>query len=249
MADGSFGKVVLRDVAIVGGGCYGTFYAGQLIQAKARGKADYRRLLVIDRDADCRFGREIGPGEDRELVADDWDRFFDRWLARDDGRAGDAIVPSPLMPHLMFDWLVRRARDRWPGRPVEQRPLEIGPDTPYDQLAPDGTRYVSFADWLCPVHCIEPAVCPVIRAPRTWEMSDAAERLVERRALAAPSAGPVLFVCRHRVHGVGMFDVSSVLAGDAVVARAGEAPEVGVVVGTVSACHGALGLLHLGPPG
>jgi len=96
------------------------------------------------------------------------------------------------------------------------------------------------------VHCIEPAICPVIRAPRSWEISDAAARLVERRARQAPSAGPVLFVCRHRVHGVGMFDVSAVLAGDATVAQAGAAAEIGVVVGTVSACHGALSLLHLG---
>jgi hypothetical protein len=249
MADASSGKVLLRDVAIVGGGCYGTFYAGQLAQAKARGKADYRRLLVVDRDPACRFAREIGPAADRTLVVDDWDRFFDRWLARDDDGAGDAIVPSPLMPHLMFGWLARRARARWPGRMIEPRPLEPAADTPYDTLAPDGTRYVSYADWLCPVHCIEPATCPVIRGPRSWEISDAAERLVERRALGAPSAGPVLFVCRHRVHGVGMFDVSSVLAGNAAVARAGELGETGIVVGTVSACHGALSLLHLGAPG
>jgi hypothetical protein len=249
MAGVSSAEVVLRDVAIVGGGCYGTFYAGQLMQARARGKAAYRRLLVIDRDPECRFAREIGPGDDRELVVDEWDGFFDRWLARGDAGSGDAIVPSPLMPHLMFGWLVRRARARWPGRAVEQQPLDPSADTPYDTLAPDGTRYVSYADWLCPVHCIEPATCPVIRAPRSWEMSNAATRLVERRASRTPSAGPVLFVCRHRVHGVGMFDVSSVLAGDATVAVAGERGEVGVVVGTVSACHGALSLLHLGPPG
>ena len=249
MAADSSAKVRLRDVAIVGGGCYGTFYAGQLMQARERGKADYRRLLVIDRDPECRFARELGPADDRELVVEDWDRFFDRWLARDDDGADDAIVPSPLMPHLMFGWLSRRARARWPGRLVEHRPLEPDAGTPYDMLAPDGTRYVSFADWLCPVHCIEPATCPVIRAPRSWEISDAAVRLVERRSGQARSAGPVLFVCRHRVHGVGMFDVSSVLAGDETVARAGAAPEVGVVVGTVSACHGALSLLHLGSPG
>jgi hypothetical protein len=46
-----------------------------------------------------------------------------------------------------------------------------------------------------------------------------------------------------------MFDVSSVLAGDAAVTRAGARGETGVVVGTVSACHGALSLLHLGAPG
>ena len=105
MADDSSASVELRDVAIVGGGCYGTFYAGQLIRAAERGKARYRRLLVVDRDPGCRFAREIGPDTDRELVVAEWGTFFDRWLDQERGAgvegAGDAIVPSPLMPHLM----------------------------------------------------------------------------------------------------------------------------------------------------
>ena len=45
-----------------------------------------------------------------------------------------------------------------------------------------------------------------------------------------------------------MFDVSAVLAGDAVVAAAGSGPRpADVLVATVSACHGAASLLHLGP--
>lgn len=247
----SSASIALGDVAIVGGGCYGTFYAGQLLRAAERGAVAYRRLLVVDRDPACRFSIEVGPAADRELVVADWGEFFDRWLGAappDPVAPPDAIVPSPLMPHLMYEWLVRRARARWPERRVERRPLPVGPDTPYDVAAPDLTRYVSFADWLCPVHCIEPATCPVIRAPRTWEMSDALERLTERLGRDAPTAGPVLFVCRHRVFGVGMFDVAAVLAGDALVAEAGAAHRpVDVVVGTVSACHGAAALLHLGP--
>jgi hypothetical protein len=44
-----------------------------------------------------------------------------------------------------------------------------------------------------------------------------------------------------------MFDVSAVLAGNAEVAAAGEARSpVDVLVGTVSSCHGAVNLLHLG---
>jgi hypothetical protein len=242
-------RLALGDVAIVGGGCYGTFYAGQLLRAQARGKVSYRRVTVVDRDPACRFAREIGPTAGADLVVEEWSPFFDRWL--DDSSPTEppnAIVPSPLMPHLMFEWLVRRARARWPGRVVEQRPLLIGPGTPYDTAGPDGTRYVSFADWLCPVHCIEPATCPMIRAPRSWEMSEALEQLTFRLGGGQPTAGPVLFVCRHRVYGVGMFDVAAVVAGDTIVARAGEEHEsVDVVVGTVSSCHGAASLLHLGP--
>jgi hypothetical protein len=253
MVDDFSDRVELRDVAIVGGGCYGTFYAGQMIRARERGKARYRRLLVVDRDPRCRFTAEIGGSDDRELVVAEWGEFFDDWL--DQPRipaaspAGDAIVPSPLMPHLMYQWLVRRAQVRWPGRVVEQRPLTAPIDTPYDSAAPDGTRYVSFADWLCPTHCVEPAICPVTRAPRTWEMSEAMERLTARLDLSTPTAGPALFVCRHRVFGVGMFDVAAVQEGDRLVAEAGARPEeLDVVVGTVSGCHGAVSLLHLGPP-
>jgi hypothetical protein len=251
MADASSSRVRLRDVVIVGGGCYGSFYAGQLVRARRKGRVEYRRLLVVDRNPACRFADQPGPGPDRELVCRDWSGFFDDWLGsatlQPPDHPPDAVVPSPLMPHLMYDWLVRRARARWPGRPVERRALPVGPGTPYDVAAPDGTRYVSFADWLCPVHCIEPAVCPVIRGPRTWEMTDALERLTARLAGMRPTEGPVLFVCRHRVYGVGMFDAAAVLAGDELVARAGAAhPSVDILVGTISACHGAAGLLHLG---
>ncbi len=251
MADDSSDRVSLGEVAIVGGGCYGTFYAGQLIRARERGKVSYRRLLIVDRDPHCRFDREIGSGDEGRLVVAEWTAFFDAWLeprhGHVDDRSGDAIVPSPLMPHLMYEWLVRRARLRWPGRSVEQRPLDEPIGTPYDVAAPDGTRYVSYADWLCPTHCIEPAVCPVTRGPRTWEMSEAMEHLTARLARSAPTAGPALFVCRHRVFGVGMFDVDAVQAGDRLVAEAGAGEGgVDVVVGTVSGCHGAASLLRLG---
>jgi hypothetical protein len=43
--------------------------------------------------------------------------------------------------------------------------------------------------------------------------------------------------------------VAAVQEGDRLVAEAGARPEeLDVVVGTVSGCHGAVSLLHLGPP-
>ena len=250
-ADGVFDRVEFRDIVIVGGGCYGTFYAGQLARAHAQGRVAYRQLLIVDQDPNCQLTRELDKDPTRQLVVREWGDFFDVYLAGasnpDTGNPPDAIVPSPFMPHLMYEWLVRRARGRWPGRTIETRPVTLDPGTPYDVRAPDGTRYVSFADWICPTHCIEPAICPAIRAPRTWEMADTMTGLVRRLDLSAPTAGPVLFVCEHRVFGVGMFDVGAVLAGDATVASAGETRSpVNVLVGTVSKCHGAVNLLHLG---
>jgi hypothetical protein len=235
------------EAVIVGGGCYGTFYARQLLRAVELDKVILRRLIVVDRDPACRFAREIGSAADRELAIAEWDEFFDRYLEQQSDSAGaDIIVPSPLMPHLMYHWLVRQARRRWPGRWIETLPLTAGPSTPYDASAPDGTRYVSFADWICPTHCIEPATCPVTRAPRTWEMGDALATLARRHE--PPLEGPVLFTCRHRAHGVGAFDRLDVLAGDALVSQAGACGgEADILVATVSSCHGAVSRLRLGP--
>jgi len=243
-AGGEDAPLTFRDIAIVGGGCYGSFYAGQLVRARERGRVTYRRLLIVDRNPACQASAALPMGS--ALVVQEWSDFFDAWLGRQ-AAAGDAIVPSPLMPHLMFDWLLRRARVRWPERSVAAAPVPVEARTPYDMPAPDGVRYVSHADWLCPTHCIEPARCPVIRAPRTWEMSDTLEEMTRRLERTGPVAGPVALRCRHRAFGVGMFDADEVVAADALIAEAGAArSEVRVLVGTVSSCHGAVGMLSIG---
>jgi hypothetical protein len=240
-------------VVVIGGGCYGTFYAAQLGKAKARGKTDYRAVIVVDRNPKCQARRELGEAPDREFVVSDWTAFFDEWLGDTPRTTSDArddqIVPSPHMPHLMFEWVLRRARQRWPGRAVSVVSVPGTLPTPYDRPggSTDQTRYVSWADWICPTHCIEPALCPAIGAPRTWEMSDTVRALAEQlRATGRPVSGPALFVCKHQVFGVGMFSADSVRAGDQLVAEAGAAAEADVLVGTISSCHGALNLLRLG---
>ena len=247
----------MRDVVIVGGGCYGTFYASQLAKAKQQGKAEFRSVIVVDRDPACRARRQLPAAPDRRFVMAEWGAFFDEFLgsARRSSPLsgpGDHIVPSPHMPHLMFEWVRRRAERRWPERAIAVAPVPGELELPYDRsgLPPDCTRFLSFADWICPTHCIEPAVCPAIGAPRTWEMADAIGALVAQLRVAGRRVfGPVLFICRHHVFGVGTFAVDAVLAGDAIVAQAGGeagAEPASVLVGTISSCHGAVNLLSIG---
>lgn len=244
----------MRDVVVVGGGCYGTFYATQLDKAKQRGKASYRTVVIVDRDERCRAHLELGDAPDRRFVVSEWDAFFDQYLVPGrPSRTGDErdyIVPSPHMPHLMFEWLVRSARARFTDRQFEVVAVPGDLALPYDRSAPDRTRYISFADWICPTHCIEPALCPAIGQPRTWEMSDTLRDLAVRlRATGEPVRGPALFVCQHHVYGVGTFAVDEVLEGERIVAEAAHTPEVALVmVGTVSSCHGAVNLLRIGAP-
>jgi hypothetical protein len=238
---------------VVGGGCYGTFYASQLAKAKARGKTDYRTVIVVDRDPDCQARRDLGEAHDRTFVTSDWTPFFDEFLQPVSPSArppDDYIVPSPHMPHLMFQWVLRRAQQRWPQRDVSVQPVPGAFPTPYDRPSgsADETRYVSFADWICPTHCIEPALCPAIGAPRTWEMADSVRDLAERlRATGRPVSGPALFVCKHQVFGVGMFAADAVRAGDRLVEETGaDGAPAEILVGTISSCHGALNLLTVG---
>src|SRR2546425_2593943 len=144
----------MRDVAVFGGGCWGTFCGGQLATAKGGGRARFRRVVVVARGPACRARLELGEIPDRVFVARDWDDYFAELLGgaapAAAGEPQDYIVPSPLMPHLMFQWLVARARERWPGRAIDGAAVAGGPGTPYDPTGPDPTPEFPFPALVCP---------------------------------------------------------------------------------------------------
>ena len=237
-------------IVVVGGGCYGSYYVRQLRRARAADAASWDRLVVVDRDPQCAVASDP---EGIELVVRDWHLFFAEYLsAAADGtaNAADAIVPSPLMPHLMSDWVVSRARARWPGRPMRLAPLEGALDVPWQRPGADGTHYVSFATWECPINCVEPRTCPHTRGPRAWSLPPTVRSFVETARLHGRRLdGPAIFHCEHRAYGVGMFDVADVIAADRLVADVAAGRAADVLIGTVSHCHGALSLLAVGDPG
>lgn len=237
------------DIVVVGGGCYGSYYVRQLERAATAGAIAAARVVVVDHDAHCQVAALANGARTEpwpvavDVVQADWREFFDRYLSAvsaTPGETRDAIVPSPLMPHLMAEWLIARARRRWPGRHIEVRPLETVPEVPWSRAGSDDTHYVSFATWMCPVNCIEPRICPHTRGERTWSLpSTLAEHARERRQSDASAASVVLH-CTHRAYGVGMFDTADVIAGDRTIAAAGEHGGADVLIGTMSHCHGAL---------
>lgn len=240
-----FGRIV-----VVGGGCYGSYYLRQLGRARAAGAAEWEEIVVVDRDPACSAGgrapHELPPHT--RLVVTDWLAFFTEYLSLsvgDPARRRDAIVPSPLMPHLMADWLVARARERWPARDVRIEPLATAPAVPWQRQGGDGTHYVSFAEWMCPINCIEPARCPETRGPRTWSLPRALHAYVDTERAAGRPLEALVFHCSHRAYGVGMIDVSDVVDADATISRGAERAPASFLIGTVSHCHGALRRLSI----
>ena len=235
-------------IVVVGGGCYGSYYVRQLLRAHRAGALAWDELIVVDRDASCRVA-SLPAGErppSLRVETGDWHAWFARFLGDAaergvTGEPGDAIVPSPLMPHLMADWLLERARGRWPHRTIASVPLIGAPEVPWHRAGDDGTHYVSFAEWMCPINCIEPPRCPHTRGERSWTMPRAVREYVETEFRAGrPLEGPYVFQCLHRAYGVGMLDVSDIVAADRAIAERGAPGAASFLVGTVSHCHGAL---------
>jgi hypothetical protein len=257
MADGTSGAEAPRraygTIVVIGGGCYGGYYLRQLRRAAAKGALCWRDLILVDRDPACAVSEAVphddGPAAapSARLVVAEWGAFLDQWLPQ--SGADDALVPSPLMPHLAYEWLARRASARWPDRPVARAPLGGAVGTPWESAAPDGTAYLSHAAWTCPVNCIEPARCPHTRGPRDWSMPATLATWTERARAAGPALlGPFTFHCTHRAYGVGMVDVAALLAADAAIAAAGTQGALAALIATASHCHGAAALLTVGAP-
>ena len=127
------------------------------------------------------------------------------------------------------------------GRPVSVEPLPATPPMPWERAAPDGRHYVSFATWMCPVNCIEPERCPETRDTRWWSMPPALESFVAGQQGVLD--GSFIFHCTHRRFGVGMIDAQRIAAADEALAAAVDDAPKRFLVGTVSHCHGALGVL------
>lgn len=242
----SYGTII-----IVGGGCYGSYYLRQLHRARRAGAIDWRRVVVVDRDPDCRVAAALraGSGDQCEVATAEWDDWFDAALGavadahvRHEGPR-DAIVPSPLMPHLALSWLERRARARFGNDAVARMPLTVPPPTPWQRAGADGTHYASYATWTCPINCIEPVRCPATRGHRAWSMPDAMKQYVASLPEGERLLGPLVFHCSHRAYGVGMIDVDDVVAADRFITASAAEHRAEFLVATVSHCHGALGRL------
>jgi len=238
-------------IVVVGGGCYGSYYVRQLGRAERAGAIGWDELVVVDRDQTCTVATlATGDRPPRlRFVTALWEDYFAQYLAAaadDVRRLSDAIVPSPLMPHLMADWLAARARERWPRRGVRIAPIDEIPSIPWQRAGEDGTRYVSFAEWICPINCIEPARCPETRGPRSWSLPVALTTAAPTDHRSVATTVPLLFHCTHRAYGVGMIDVRDVVQADTTIAASGESSEAAFMVGTVSHCHGALRRITIG---
>lgn len=216
-------------LAVIGGGCWGSYHTRQLLKVIRSGRLPGERLLVVDRDPACPAAGEFAGAAEVSIEAADWVAFLRSWLAGSATQT-DQVVPAPLAPHLLWEWLAAEldARRLAPPR---------GWGLPYERPGPGLELYLSAAAWTCPATCVEPAHCPILHAPRDWDLAD-----VITAEAAARGYRPAVFRCLHLANGVGSVGVGELLA--AREAGAGEGAPI--LVATTSRCHAAVGILSPG---
>jgi hypothetical protein len=92
------------------------------------------------------------------------------------------------------------------------------------------------------VNCIEPAKCPATRGPRDWSMPVTITKMADDEPTLR---GAAIFHCAHLTYGVGMIDAATIARADGLLEQWGSEGPCRMLVGTVSHCHGALGVLEL----
>jgi hypothetical protein len=211
-------------LVVIGGGHFGTYHARQLRKGVAAGRVA-GPITVVDRDPECQASRELGSVAGVRVEQATWGEFLRSWLRS--AAPDDHLVPAPLAPHLLWEWL---ADELGAGRMAP--PLGWG--LPYELADPSGAVFLSAAAWECPATCVEPAHCPALHAPRDWDLGDLLEQGARARGLE-----PAVFRCLHLACGAG-----SVRAGDLLAARERlRARRTGALVATTSRCHAAVGAL------
>lgn len=209
---------------VIGGGEVGAFYVRQLLRAVEAGRLDTPSIVVVDRDPGC-AAAHVRDARVRVDVAS-WDEWLDVHLAEAD--PAEHLVPYHWAPHLLRDWL-ERALAR--GGAAVRRGGALAPrGFPLERDTATGDRALSYATWLCPAACIEPALCPHTRGPKDWSLA---------ADLARPVAGvePVVFRCLHLVWGVGTIPVAEIQEARRRLLAASAAGPRQYLVATSSHCH------------
>lgn len=213
-------------LAVIGGGCYGSYHARQLLRAIRAGKLPGERLTIVDRNPACAAAAGgLTDADEVTLATASWAEFLRAWLPA--AAPDDRVIPAPLAPHLLWEWLAG-------DLDAERLEPPGGWALPYEQRGGAGELYLSAAGWTCPATCVEPAHCPILHAPRDWDLADT----IEERATELGYA-PAVFRCLQLAGGVG-----GIRVGDVRAARERAAEAERVLVATSSRCHAAVGALR-----
>ncbi|OQW99851.1 MAG: hypothetical protein BWK80_62450 [Desulfobacteraceae bacterium IS3] len=205
----------MKTVRIIGGGKFG--------MKAARALSAHADILLIDKDeAVCQ--QAIKTGVDA-ICADGVD-YLTKHLKKDDPVM---IVPSvPL--HLAYQWVKQKLEPEFILQPIEF-PKQILSVLPNPMIGKQGEIYLSYAEFICPDNCPEPAeICTHTGKPRPGTLY----KLLE--SLSCEDFQSVVVRSRQIAPGLGGYE-SAVLFAALESVRNSTKP---VLFSTACRCHGVI---------
>ena len=218
---------------VIGGGELGAAHVGRLLRAAAAGRLHTDHIRVVDRDPSCAAASFTDPRV--RVEATPWADWLDANL--DAAGPADHLVPHHWAPHLLFDWLSRQLARA--GLRPRRGPALLPRGLPFEADTRAGDRALSYAAWMCPPLCIEPALCPHTRGVRDWSLA------ADLETPPAEAWEALVFRCLHLVQGVGTIPIAEIRAGrDRLLAEAARGRRRWLVA-TSSHCHALAATLEL----
>lgn len=207
-----------HDVLIVGAGQFGA-RAARLLSQRSKGT-----VWAVDRDADRLSGLErLGV----KTVLCDGIAFLIEHFHR---LSPFSLIVPALPLHLAVEWLKGRREGSFAVE-RDEFPRELEPRLPHVWVGETGDRFVSYADFLCPSDCAEPAACTVTGEKRETPLY---ERL---RRLEASGCGVYVVRSRQLAPGLGGYSAGELTKLSGTLSETG--PEKWLL-GTACKCHGVL---------
>lgn len=235
-------------IYILGGHKLAWSYFEKLLDARRTGALSFKEAYLVDPDPDC-FGSRV-KGSGSRVIVKKYDEFILDYVARPgDGTQNDILVPDHTARHVMLQVFMGLVEREFPSYRVALAPLKLPFATPFlSKSENDAIWAVSYATWICPPDCAEPAICPHIADTRAWDFDRSlAELFDEILAKASNSAVSVsrfptrpLFA---EIVQIPFSHIRQVISDFLKALKAG--PPLKVIVATHSHCHGILGQFEI----
>lgn len=237
-------NLAYRHIHILGGHKLAVSYHDKISQAKAAGEIAYERLFCVTDDPKA-YAFDHVP--QTNIIAKSYSDFIEEVLSDPNPVSPrDTIVPDHTAKHVMLQVFLSHVARRLPNFKTELKPFAADFTTPFLYKSEnDAIWAMSYATWVCPPDCDEPAICPHIAESRTWDFF---KTLPEAASQIATKSSVHLFGCEPLVAEISHIRLAKMAAELTAFDErlAGPVPFTALVA-THSRCHGILGCFEVAP--